>query len=181
MCSSINSPSICYSSWIAFQQRRSLLEGKASRPGPGQKQQLRSIRRVLWQLLMQLHPGGCTQLSRMLMMMTSKTSSSSHPSLIHLLYQVLLPPHLLHPLPQCLLLLVLCAQFVYQLFFVFYTMIDLYCLQPKHTNHVYLFYKEVDYNASGTWGEPGDKHFKCHHGPGKILTITKKMQSSLNG
>ena len=63
----------------------------------------------------------------------------------------------------------------------FYTMIDLYCLQSKHTNHVYLFYKEVDYNASGTWGEPGDKHFKCHHGPGKILTITKNMQSSLNG
>ena len=75
----------------------------------------------------------------------------------------------------------ICAQFVYQLLFVFYTMIDLYCLQSRHTNHVYLFYKEVDYNASGTWGEPGDKHFKCHHGPGKILTITKKMQSSLNG
>ena len=98
MCSSINPPSICCSSWIAFQQRWSLLEGKASRPGPGQKQQLRSIRRVLWQLLMQLHPGGCAQLSRMLMMMASKTSSSSHLSLIHLLCQVLLPPHLLHPL-----------------------------------------------------------------------------------
>jgi hypothetical protein len=30
-------------------------------------------------------------------------------------------------------------------------------------------------------GEPGNKHFKCYHGNCKVLTITWKMLSNLNG
>jgi len=30
-------------------------------------------------------------------------------------------------------------------------------------------------------GNPGDQHYKCLHGRQKVMTITKKMKSSLNG
>ena len=49
------------------------------------------------------------------------------------------------------------------------------------TNLIYLFYESVPLNANKMVGEPGDKHFHCYHGNRKILTITCKMRSSLNG
>ncbi|KAH9019930.1 hypothetical protein EDB83DRAFT_2212226, partial [Lactarius deliciosus] len=33
----------------------------------------------------------------------------------------------------------------------------------------------------GSPGRPGDKHFRCHHGNKKVLTITKAMNHNLNG
>jgi len=34
---------------------------------------------------------------------------------------------------------------------------------------------------NGQIGNPGDQHYKCLHGRQKVMTITKKMKSSLNG
>ncbi|KAF5317589.1 hypothetical protein D9758_018466 [Tetrapyrgos nigripes] len=51
----------------------------------------------------------------------------------------------------------------------------------KRTNPIYLFFKEVSVNAKGLVGEKGDRHFQCLHGSQHILTITKKMNGSLNG
>jgi hypothetical protein len=48
-------------------------------------------------------------------------------------------------------------------------------------NPIYHFYEVVQHNSNGEVGNPGDKHYKCLHGSGKILTITKKMKYSLNG
>jgi len=48
-------------------------------------------------------------------------------------------------------------------------------------NPIYHFYEKVERNSNGEIGNPGDKHFKCLHGGQKVLTITKKMKSSLNG
>jgi hypothetical protein len=53
--------------------------------------------------------------------------------------------------------------------------------QPVPVPPVYLFYELVPLNANGTVGEIGDKHLKCYHGNWKVLAITWKMQSSLNG
>ena len=48
-------------------------------------------------------------------------------------------------------------------------------------NPIYLFYEQVDTAADGTPGKDGDKHYKCHLGGRKVLTITRAMKSSLNG
>lgn len=48
-------------------------------------------------------------------------------------------------------------------------------------NPIYLFYEQVNINQNGEHGEEGDKHYKCYHGSRKTFTITKKMNSSLNG
>jgi hypothetical protein len=48
-------------------------------------------------------------------------------------------------------------------------------------NPIYYFYEKVERGANGTLGNMGDKHFRCHHGNKKILTITKAMHCSLNG
>ncbi|KAF8989249.1 hypothetical protein BDQ17DRAFT_1434574 [Cyathus striatus] len=48
-------------------------------------------------------------------------------------------------------------------------------------NPIYYFYEQVEFNASGSVGNPGDKHYKCLHGGHKIRTITKAMHCSLNG
>ena len=48
-------------------------------------------------------------------------------------------------------------------------------------NPIYLFYELVPQNASGSAGDPGDKHYRCCHGNQKILTVTKAMKSNLNG
>ncbi|KAF5374318.1 hypothetical protein D9758_004652 [Tetrapyrgos nigripes] len=50
----------------------------------------------------------------------------------------------------------------------------------KRTNPIYLFFEEVAVNAKGETREKGDKHFHCLHGSHHVLTITKKMNSSLN-
>ncbi|KAF8144480.1 hypothetical protein K438DRAFT_1782764 [Mycena galopus ATCC 62051] len=42
-------------------------------------------------------------------------------------------------------------------------------------NLIYLFYETVPKNENGSIGDPGDKHYKCHHGNRKIITITKGM------
>jgi hypothetical protein len=58
----------------------------------------------------------------------------------------------------------------------------LFCFQAStRTNPIYLFYESVALNANKLPGELGDKHYKCYHGNRKILTITRKMRSSLNG
>ncbi|KAJ6616751.1 hypothetical protein B0H10DRAFT_1375817 [Mycena sp. CBHHK59/15] len=48
-------------------------------------------------------------------------------------------------------------------------------------NPAYLFFEEVDKNSSGSPGQPGDKHYKCHHGDHHILTVTEGMRFSVNG
>ncbi|KAI9441090.1 hypothetical protein F5148DRAFT_1154018, partial [Russula earlei] len=47
-------------------------------------------------------------------------------------------------------------------------------------NPIYLFYKAVDFAADGSPGKPGNKHYRCHHGNKKVLTITKAMNHNLN-
>ncbi|KIL63847.1 hypothetical protein M378DRAFT_50048, partial [Amanita muscaria Koide BX008] len=47
-------------------------------------------------------------------------------------------------------------------------------------NPIYLFYEQVAAGADGKSAD-GDKHYKCCHGSGKILTVTKAMKYSLNG
>lgn len=112
--------------------------------------------------------------------MMRTTLSSSHPSLARHLCQVLPPRRHRRLLPQCQLPLIMLARFVSQSY-LFVQWLTVFFVQSKRKNHVYLFYEEVDHNSSGARGEPGDKHFKCRHGAHKILTITKKMRSSLNG
>lgn len=58
---------------------------------------------------------------------------------------------------------------------------DLILYKTKRTNSIYLFYEQVKFNANGLPGQSGDNHYKCHHGNGKVLTVTKKMRYSLNG
>ncbi|KAI9441140.1 hypothetical protein F5148DRAFT_1293400 [Russula earlei] len=48
-------------------------------------------------------------------------------------------------------------------------------------NPIYLFYEAVDFAADGSPGKPGDKHYRCHHGNKKVLTIMKAMNHNLNG
>jgi hypothetical protein len=50
----------------------------------------------------------------------------------------------------------------------------------KHSNPIYLFYEVVSQNASDQLGDPGDKHYHCHHGNHKILMATKVRKSNLN-
>ncbi|KAJ7432842.1 hypothetical protein B0H11DRAFT_1940017 [Mycena galericulata] len=54
---------------------------------------------------------------------------------------------------------------------------------PKTTfiNPIHLFYNVVPKNATETTGKPRDKHYKCHHGNGKIITVTKAMKHNLGG
>ncbi|KAJ7808621.1 hypothetical protein B0H13DRAFT_2385778 [Mycena leptocephala] len=54
---------------------------------------------------------------------------------------------------------------------------------PKSTykNPVYLFYDKVTKNAEGSTGKPGYKHYKCRHGNGRIITVTKAMKQNLSG
>lgn len=54
-------------------------------------------------------------------------------------------------------------------------------IQAGKRNPVYYFYEEIDVNKDGESGEPGDHHYKCYHGNRKVFTITKAMNSSLNG
>ncbi|KAI9507343.1 hypothetical protein F5148DRAFT_981561, partial [Russula earlei] len=53
--------------------------------------------------------------------------------------------------------------------------------QGVKRNSIYLFYEAVDFAADGSPGKPGDKHYRCHHGNKKVLTITKAMNHNLNG
>ncbi|KAI9508996.1 hypothetical protein F5148DRAFT_954959, partial [Russula earlei] len=48
-------------------------------------------------------------------------------------------------------------------------------------NPIYLFYEAVDFAADGSPGKPGNKHYQCHHGNKKVLTIMKAMNHNLNG
>jgi len=51
----------------------------------------------------------------------------------------------------------------------------------KTRNPIYLFYVKSDVNAQKNRGNEGDRHYKCCHGEGKILTITKRMKYATNG
>ncbi|KAI0285202.1 hypothetical protein BC826DRAFT_918932, partial [Russula brevipes] len=57
------------------------------------------------------------------------------------------------------------------------------CQKPNVStqNPIYYFYQSVERNVKGSVGNLGDKHYRCHHGNRKVLTITKAMKSSLNG
>ncbi|KAJ7907502.1 hypothetical protein B0H13DRAFT_1879547 [Mycena leptocephala] len=52
---------------------------------------------------------------------------------------------------------------------------------PKVTfrNQIYLFFDVVEKNSEGSTGKPGDKHYKCRHGNGRIITITKAMRHNV--
>ncbi|KAH9163059.1 hypothetical protein EDB89DRAFT_1801515, partial [Lactarius sanguifluus] len=52
--------------------------------------------------------------------------------------------------------------------------------QGVKRNPIYLFYEATNLGADGSPGRPGDKHFRCHHGNKKVLTITKAMNHNLN-
>ncbi|KAJ2928008.1 hypothetical protein H1R20_g9078, partial [Candolleomyces eurysporus] len=47
--------------------------------------------------------------------------------------------------------------------------------QPKATNPVYLFYKQVSTDRDGT-SSPGTRYFQCHHGQRRIFKITTAMK-----
>jgi hypothetical protein len=51
----------------------------------------------------------------------------------------------------------------------------------KTRNPIHLFYVKSNVNAQKNCRNEGDKHYKCCHGEGKILTITKRMKYSTNG
>ncbi|KAK7007663.1 ribonuclease H-like domain-containing protein [Favolaschia claudopus] len=48
-------------------------------------------------------------------------------------------------------------------------------------NPIYYFYELVGKNSEGFPGNPGDKHYKCRHGNGRIITVTKKMRYNISG
>ncbi|KAJ6609173.1 hypothetical protein B0H10DRAFT_2194010 [Mycena sp. CBHHK59/15] len=54
---------------------------------------------------------------------------------------------------------------------------------PKATfkNPIYLFYDMVPKNSEGSVGKTGDKHYKCRHGNGRIITVTKAMRYNVGG
>ncbi|KAJ7081954.1 hypothetical protein C8R44DRAFT_992262 [Mycena epipterygia] len=54
---------------------------------------------------------------------------------------------------------------------------------PKTTfkNPIYLFFDVVKTNSEGSTGKPGDKHYKCRHGKGRIITVTKAMRCNIGG
>ncbi|KAJ7495644.1 hypothetical protein B0H11DRAFT_1910397 [Mycena galericulata] len=55
---------------------------------------------------------------------------------------------------------------------------------PKATqfkNPIYLFFDVVAKNSEGSTGKPGDKHYKCRHGNGRILTVTRAMRYNVGG
>jgi len=51
----------------------------------------------------------------------------------------------------------------------------------KASNPIYLFYKVLHSALQGIKAEEGDKFYQSYHGRMKILRVTKKMRSSLNG
>ncbi|KAJ7795736.1 hypothetical protein B0H13DRAFT_1934835 [Mycena leptocephala] len=54
---------------------------------------------------------------------------------------------------------------------------------PKPTqfkNPIYLFYDLVPKNTEGSVGKEGDKHYKCRHGNGRIITVTKAMRYNVS-
>jgi hypothetical protein len=56
------------------------------------------------------------------------------------------------------------------------------CVQPAgKRNPIYHFYESVSTNSQGQVGNFGDKHYKCHHGNHKVITVTRAMKHSLNG
>jgi hypothetical protein len=64
----------------------------------------------------------------------------------------------------------------------YFNLNDMITQKPvRRANPIYLFYELVFQNANGQHGEPGDKHYRCHHGSRKVLTVTKAMKSNLNG
>ncbi|KAF8144260.1 hypothetical protein K438DRAFT_1632044, partial [Mycena galopus ATCC 62051] len=48
-------------------------------------------------------------------------------------------------------------------------------------NPIYLFYDVVSKNNEGSIGKTGDKHYKCRHGNGRIITVTKAMRYNVSG
>ena len=48
-------------------------------------------------------------------------------------------------------------------------------------NPIYHFYESVSMNSHGEVGNPGDRHYKCHHGTRKVITVTHAMKYSVNG
>ncbi|KAJ7137069.1 hypothetical protein C8R44DRAFT_869148 [Mycena epipterygia] len=55
---------------------------------------------------------------------------------------------------------------------------------PKPTefkNPIYFSDDVVPKNKEGSVGKPGDKHYRCRHGNGRIITITKAMRYSVSG
>ncbi|KAJ6582858.1 hypothetical protein B0H10DRAFT_1962360 [Mycena sp. CBHHK59/15] len=48
-------------------------------------------------------------------------------------------------------------------------------------NTIYLFYDVIAKNSEGSAGKRGDKHYKCRHGNGRIITVTKAMRYNVSG
>lgn len=46
---------------------------------------------------------------------------------------------------------------------------------------IYYFFDVVAYNEKGDLGDDGDKHYKCRHGAGRVLTVTRKMKATQTG
>ncbi|KAJ6589775.1 hypothetical protein B0H10DRAFT_807757 [Mycena sp. CBHHK59/15] len=51
----------------------------------------------------------------------------------------------------------------------------------KTRNPIYHFYELTTLNGYGKPGDPGDKHYKCCHGSGKVITVKKTQKRSVNG
>ncbi|KAI9569898.1 hypothetical protein HD554DRAFT_2170888 [Boletus coccyginus] len=48
-------------------------------------------------------------------------------------------------------------------------------------NPIYHFYESISMNSHREVGNPGDRHYKCHHGTHKVITVTHAMKHNVNG
>ncbi|KAJ7182072.1 hypothetical protein C8R46DRAFT_1210612 [Mycena filopes] len=46
---------------------------------------------------------------------------------------------------------------------------------------IYHFYELVPLNRYGVPGDNGDKHYKCLHGSGRVITVKRSQKHSVNG
>ncbi|KAF8235292.1 hypothetical protein L208DRAFT_1541759 [Tricholoma matsutake] len=56
------------------------------------------------------------------------------------------------------------------------------CFPQKSVKHnpIYHFYEPWEVNSEGNTGNPGDSHYRCHHGTHKIFIITKASNHNLH-
>ncbi|KAI9569187.1 hypothetical protein HD554DRAFT_2020899 [Boletus coccyginus] len=69
------------------------------------------------------------------------------------------------------------SSIVYCLFDLF----DLHVQLAGKRNPIYHFYESVSMNSHREVGNPGDTHYKCHHGTCKVIMVTRAMKHNVNG
>ena len=62
-----------------------------------------------------------------------------------------------------------------------FDLFDLHVQPAGKQNPIYHFYESVSLNSHREVGNPGDRHYKCHHGTHKVITVTRAMKYNVNG